>query len=57
MCLAPGLSPQVAREVCGQEPELPLDVYRLERFEKGDVEAEGVWGGEAISRGTAQLQR
>jgi sarcosine oxidase, subunit beta len=51
MCLAPGLSPHVAAEVRGAEPGLPLDIYRLERFEHGDVEPEGVWGGEAISGG------
>jgi sarcosine oxidase, subunit beta len=56
MCLAPGLAPQVAREIQGQEPELPLGPYRLERFETGGVEAEGVWGGEGISRGTREVQ-
>jgi sarcosine oxidase subunit beta len=56
MCLAPGLSPQVAREIRGQQPELPLDAYRLERFETGGVEAEGVWGGEGISRGTREVE-
>jgi glycine/D-amino acid oxidase-like deaminating enzyme len=56
MCLAPGLSPQVASEIRGQEPQLPLDIYRLERFEMGGVEAEGVWGGDGISRGTREVQ-
>jgi sarcosine oxidase, subunit beta len=51
MCLAPGLSPHVAAEVMGRTPGLQLDIYRLERFERGGVEPEGVWGGEAISRG------
>ncbi|MBJ7598899.1 MAG: hypothetical protein DLM67_04265 [Candidatus Nephthysia bennettiae] len=56
MCLAPGLSRQVAREIRGQVPELPLDPYRLVRFERGGVEAEGVWGGEGISRGTGEVE-
>lgn len=55
MCLAPGLAPSIAAEVRGQEPPLPLDIYRLERFAAGDVEPEGVWGGEAISRGTREV--
>jgi sarcosine oxidase subunit beta len=55
MCLAPGLAPSVAAEVRGQAPALPLAIYRLERFDGGDVEPEGVWGGEAISRGTREV--
>lgn len=55
MCLAPGLAPHIASEVRGRQPELPLDSYRLQRFESGDVEPEGVWGGEAISRGTREV--
>jgi flavin-dependent dehydrogenase len=43
-------------EIHGHEPQLPLDIYRLERFERGGVEAEGVWGGEGISRGTREVQ-
>jgi sarcosine oxidase subunit beta len=54
MCLAPGLAPHAAREVLGQAPELALDAYRLERFERGGVEPEGVWGGSGIARGTAE---
>lgn len=53
MCLAPGLASQVARELRGERPELPLDIYRLERFERGGVEREGVWGGSGIAAGTA----
>ncbi len=52
MCLAPGLAPQVARELRGEPSELPLDVYRLERFERGSVEPEEVWGGGGIAAGT-----
>ena len=55
MCLAPGLAPHIAAEVQGRQPALPLDIYRLERFERGDVEPEGVWGGEAISQGTREV--
>jgi sarcosine oxidase, subunit beta len=51
MSLAPGLSPHAATEVRGGTPRLPLDVYRLDRFQRGDVEPEGVWGGEGISGG------
>jgi sarcosine oxidase subunit beta len=51
MCLAPGLAPHVARELRGESPELPLDIYRLERFERGDVAPEGVWGGSGIAAG------
>lgn len=53
MCLAPGLAPRVARELLGEPSEVPLDVYRLERFERGGVEPEGVWGGSGIAAGTA----
>jgi sarcosine oxidase subunit beta len=53
MCLAPGLAPQVAREIRGEAPELPLDIYRLERFERGGVEPEGVWGGTGIAEGVS----
>jgi glycine/D-amino acid oxidase-like deaminating enzyme len=54
MCLAPGLAPQVAREIQGARSELPLDVYRLERFERGGVEPEGVWGGSGVAEGTGR---
>jgi sarcosine oxidase, subunit beta len=55
MCLAPGLAPHVAAEIRGDMPGLPLDIYRLERFEAGGVEPEGVWGGEGVSRGTSEV--
>ena len=54
MCLAPGLAPQAAREIRGEKPEIPLDIYRLERFERGGVEPEGVWGGTGIAAGVSQ---
>lgn len=54
MCLSPGLAPHVAREIRGQTAELPLDIYRLERFERGDVAPEGVWGGSGIAAGMAK---
>jgi sarcosine oxidase subunit beta len=57
MCLAPGLAAQVARELRGERPELPLEIYRLERFERGGVEREGVWGGSGIAAGTAGVAR
>ena len=50
MCLAPGLAPLVAREIMGA-PQDPLEIYRLERFERGGVEPEGVWGGSGIAAG------
>ena len=54
MCLAPGLALHVASELRGQVPRLALDVYRLERFESGNVEPEGVWGGEGVSGGSGE---
>jgi sarcosine oxidase, subunit beta len=57
MCLAPGLAPQVALELRGRPAELPLDAYRLERFERGGVEREAVWGGTGIAGGTASGKR
>ncbi len=51
MCLAPGLAPLAAREIRGGSPE-HLEIYRLERFEQGSVEAETVWGGSGIAAGT-----
>ena len=51
MCLAPGLAPQAAREIRGGSTE-HLEIYRLERFEGGSVEPEGVWGGSGIAAGT-----
>jgi sarcosine oxidase subunit beta len=57
MCLAPGLAPQVALELQGRGAELPLGIYRLERFERGGVEREVVWGGTGIARGTAPGRR
>src|SRR5204863_5524497 len=51
MCLAPGLAAQAAREIRGGPPE-HLEIYRLERFENGGVESEGVWGGSGIAAGT-----
>lgn len=54
MSLAPGLAPHVATEIRGGASRLPLDIYRLERFQRGDVEPEGIWGGESISRGMQQ---
>jgi sarcosine oxidase, subunit beta len=56
MCLSPGLAPHAAAEIRGATPGLPLDIYRLERFDAGGVEPEGVWGGEGISRGTAEVK-
>ncbi|HVC99945.1 MAG TPA: FAD-binding oxidoreductase [Candidatus Dormibacteraeota bacterium] len=55
MCLAPGLAPHIAAEIRGATPGLDLDIYRLERLDAGGVEPEGVWGGEGISRGTAEV--
>jgi sarcosine oxidase subunit beta len=57
MCLSPGLAAHVATDIRGGKPGLALDVYRFDRFEKGDVEPEGVWGGEGISRGTQEVRR
>ena len=54
MCLSPGLAPHVARELRGQTAALPLDIYRLERLERGDVAPEGVWGGSGIAAGMAK---
>jgi sarcosine oxidase subunit beta len=54
MSLAPGLAPHVARELRGQTAELSLEIYRLERFERGDVAPEGVWGGSGIAAGMAK---
>jgi glycine/D-amino acid oxidase-like deaminating enzyme len=54
MCLAPGLAPHAAREIRGATPDLPLDIFRLDRFERGGVEPEGVWGGSGISGGTGR---
>ena len=53
MCLSPGLAPHVARELRGKSAELSLDIYRLERFERGNVAPEGVWGGSGIAAGMA----
>ncbi len=53
MCLSPGLAPHVARELRGQTAELSLNIYRLERFERGNVAPEGVWGGSGIAAGMA----
>jgi sarcosine oxidase subunit beta len=54
MCLSPGLAPHAAREIRGGTPELSLDIYRLDRFERGGVEPEGVWGGSGIADGTSR---
>lgn len=51
MCLAPGLAPHAAREILGGSEE-QLGIYRLERFERGGVEPEGVWGGSGIAAET-----
>lgn len=56
MCLAPGLAPHVAADIRGRTPALSLDIYRFERLERGDVEPEGVWGGEGVSRGTQEVR-
>jgi glycine/D-amino acid oxidase-like deaminating enzyme len=53
MGLAPGLAPHVARELRGEVAELSLDIYRLERFERGDVAPESIWGGSGIAAGMA----
>jgi len=53
MCLAPGLALEVARELQGRPAHIALDIYRLERFERGGVEPEGVWGGSGIAAGTS----
>jgi glycine/D-amino acid oxidase-like deaminating enzyme len=50
MCLAPGLAPLAAREIMGATQEA-LEIYRLDRFERGGVEPEGVWGGSGIAAG------
>ena len=54
MCLSPGLAPHAAHEIRGGAPGLPLDIYRLDRFERGGVEPEGVWGGSGIAEGTGR---
>jgi glycine/D-amino acid oxidase-like deaminating enzyme len=50
MSLAPGLAPLAAREIMGATQE-SLGIYRLDRFERGGVEPEGVWGGSGIAAG------
>ena len=55
MCLAPGLAPHVAAEIRGGRPALDLAVYRLDRFERGGVEAEGVWGGAGFAEGVREV--
>ena len=47
----------VARELRGKSAELSLEIYRLERFERGDVAPEGVWGGSGIAAGRAAESR
>jgi len=34
-----------------------LNIYRLDRFERGGVEPEGVWGGSGIAGGTSRRSR
>jgi sarcosine oxidase subunit beta len=51
MSLAPGLAPLAAREILGG-PEEQFGIYRLDRFERGGAEPEGVWGGSGIAAGT-----
>jgi hypothetical protein len=45
VCLAPGLAPEVAREIEGEPAGLRMDLYRPDRFERGTGQTETVWGG------------
>ena len=55
MCLAPGLAPQAAREIMGGNVD-QLAIYRLDRFDRGGVEPEGVWGGSGIAAGASSAK-
>jgi sarcosine oxidase subunit beta len=40
IAIAPGLAPEIALEITGQQPTLDLSAYRLERFAAGERESE-----------------
>lgn len=45
MCLAPGVAAAAAQEIAGGSQHPDLDIYRLDRFERGTSRPEGVWTG------------
>lgn len=45
MCLAPGVAGPAAQEITGGPPHPDLELYRLDRFERGASRPEGVWTG------------
>jgi hypothetical protein len=56
MCIAPGLAPEAARLIRGEQPRVPLDAYAPERFTDGrELEPEAIWSGarvyEALEQG------
>jgi glycine/D-amino acid oxidase-like deaminating enzyme len=45
MCLAPGVAAPAAQGIAGGPPHPDLELYRLDRFERGTSRPEGVWTG------------
>lgn len=45
MCLAPGVAPLAAQEIAGGSPHPDLDLYRPDRFERGESRPEALWTG------------
>jgi sarcosine oxidase, subunit beta len=45
MCLAPGVAAPAAQEITGGPAHPDLELYRLDRFDRGTSRAEGVWTG------------
>ncbi len=51
MCVGIGLAASIAAEINGQTPDIPLDIYRLDRFAgAGPNRTEGLWLRERPSR-------
>ncbi len=45
MCLAPGVAPPAAQEIAGGPAHEDLELYRLDRFERGGSRPEALWTG------------
>jgi sarcosine oxidase, subunit beta len=51
MCIGLGLASSITAEINGAEPEIPLDIYRIDRFAgRGPARTEGLWLRERPSR-------
>jgi sarcosine oxidase subunit beta len=50
LSIIPGLIPSITRDMFGEKPEISLEIFRPDRFDKGPVTATEIWGGTGLAK-------